>query len=271
MDLLAFLRYNKKESRVENMERLQKFLSRCGVASRRKAEEWIQEGKVTVNDVTVTQMGYQISEKDIVKVDNQIVQVLEKKYYAMNKPRYIISSVNDDKNRKTVVSILPEALQQEHLFPVGRLDYDTKGVLLLTNDGTFMNQLVGPRSTLEKEYIVRVQGIVTKLKIKKLENGLQIDNYRTRKCIAKIDSIDRKNQSTLVRIILQEGKYHQVKKMFAAIGHEVKRLTRIRFGNILIEGLKEGKIRPLSIHEIKQLYVLSQQDKEFETLKARKF
>lgn len=237
------------------MERLQKYLARCGVASRRKAEELIANGHVKVNEEIITKMGFIVSGNDIIKVDDIEVEVNEFKYLVLNKPRYIISSANDEVGRKTVISILPEEYNKYRLFPVGRLDYDTKGVILLTNDGEFMNTLVGPNADCEKEYLARVEGVFTKEKINIITKGIKIDNYITRKCFASIDSIDKKNNSSLVRIIIKEGHYHQVKKMFDAVGNKVKRLTRIRFGNITLEGLKEGEVRELSIHEVKTLYV----------------
>lgn len=254
---------------MEN-ERLQKYMARSGVASRRHSEQLIKDGKVKVNGIVITEMGYKISKGDIVSVDGVEINKEELKYYVMNKPRYLICSSNDEKNRETVISILPQSLQKYRLFPVGRLDYDTKGVLLLTNDGEFMNTLVGPKSLTEKEYLVRVEGIVKKEEIKKLCDGVVIDgNYKTRKCKAYIKSIDSKNNSSLVGIILQEGKKHQVKNMMDAIGHKVKRLTRIRFGCVNIDGLKEGDIRELSIHEVKTLIVDANIEKDYKIIKAR--
>lgn len=239
------------------MERLQKFIARSGITSRRKAEELIKEGRVTVNGQKITEMGYKVSGNDTVMVDGEIIEVKEFIYLVMNKPRGVVSTVSDEKDRNTVISILPKDLQNHRLFPVGRLDYDTKGVLLLTNDGEFMNTLIGPQSVLEKEYLARVTGEITKDDIKKLESGLKIDDYVTRRCKAFIQSIDHKNNSSLVSITIIEGKYHQVKKMFEAIGYPVKRLTRIRFGEITVEGVAEGEVRTLTPHEIKRLVVSS--------------
>jgi len=251
------------------MERLQKYLARCGVASRRRSEEIIKEGRVAVNGKTISEMGYIVKNKDVVTVDGKAVEVVEHIYLVMNKPRYLISSSNDEKGRKTVVSVLPSMYEPFRVYPVGRLDYDTKGVLLLTNDGDFMNALVGPKSLLEKEYLVRVDGIVSKEEIKKLENGVDIDGYITRKCRASLDSVDRKNNSCLIKIILQEGKNHQVKRMVKAIGYDVKRLTRIRFGNVTLENLQEGEVRELSSHEIKTLLVDAQTEKDYTYKKTR--
>ena len=251
-------------------ERLQKYMAKSGVASRRHSEELIRDGKVTVNGIVITEMGYKVSTSDIIKVDGIEITKEEKKYYVMNKPRYIICSVNDEKNRKTVISILPNSLNKYRLFPVGRLDYDTKGVLLLTNDGEFMNNLVGPKSFTEKEYLVRVDGIVSKEDIKKLIDGVVIEGgYKTRKCKAFIKSIDKANKSTLLDITIQEGKNHQIKNMVKAIGYPSKRLTRIRFGCLSIEGLKEREVRELTIHEVKSLLVDSITEKNYDYKKAR--
>lgn len=253
------------------MERLQKYLARCGVSSRRQAEELIKEKRVKVNDVIVTEMGIKVNNNDKVSVDNVVIEPNEFKYLVMNKPRYIISSSNDEKNRKTVISILPKEYESYRLFPVGRLDYDTKGVILLTNDGEFMNQLVGPQTFTEKEYMVRVEGIITKPILKKVENGVDIGGYITRKCQCTLDSIDKKNNSSLVKIVLQEGKYHQVKKMFEVVGFPVKRLSRVRFGIIDLNGLAEGQVRELTVHEVKQLLVDAKVEKDYSYKKVRKF
>lgn len=239
------------------MERLQKVIAQSGLASRREAEELILAGRVKVNGEIITTLGVKVSDPDIVEVDDVIIEREEKIYILMNKPRGIITSTRDEKNRKTVISILPEEYQKYRLFPVGRLDYDTKGALLLTNDGELMNGLIGPRSNVEKEYLARIEGIITRMTLKKLASGIVIDGKKTRPAKVKLESVDRKNKSSLVRIIITEGRYHQVKKMFAAVGHPVKRLSRVRFGNLTLEGLPEGGIRPLTIHEVKQLYVLT--------------
>lgn len=239
------------------MERLQKVIAQAGIASRRKAEELIQEGRVKVNGIVTKELGTKVTSSDLVEVDNVKIEKEEKKYLVMNKPRYIVTTANDDKDRPTVLSLLNKYYQQYRLFPVGRLDYDTKGLLLLTNDGDFMNTVVGPKSNIEKEYLVRTEGIMSNTTIKLLEAGVVIDGYKTRPAKAKIDSHDKKNQSSLVRITIKEGKYHQVKRMFESVGFPVKRLTRIRIGDLILEGLQEGAYRELTIHEIKSLYVLS--------------
>ena len=240
------------------MIRLQKYLAMCGVDSRRACEKIIQEGRVKVNGDVIIEMGHKVSSDDYITLDDkEIVAVLDKKYYVMNKPRYYLSTVKDPKGRKTIMDLLDDDIKKYRLFPVGRLDYDTKGVLLLTNDGDFMNMLVGPRSHTEKEYLVRVKGIVRKEDILKISRGtiinVQGEKIKTRPCKAYLDSIDRINNSSLIGIIIEEGKYHQVKEMVKSIGYDVIRLSRIRFGRITLDGLKEGEIRELSIHEVKSL------------------
>lgn len=240
------------------MERLQKYLASCGVASRRKAEELIASGHVSVNGEVVTQMGLKVSKGDIILVDGKTIEVKEHIYLVMNKPRGVISTSSDDLGRKTVISILPDVYKEYRVFPVGRLDYDTKGVILLTNDGDFMNMLVGPKSNIEKEYLARVDGIVAKEAIYKVQKGIRIENYVTRPAKMYIEEYDKKNASTLVRLIINEGKNHQVKKMLSALGYPVKRLTRVRFGSVVIDDLAEGSVRELTPHEIKTLYGMAE-------------
>lgn len=239
------------------MDRLQKIIARSGIASRRKAEELIASGLVSVNGKVVTEMGHKANYDDIILVNGKQVVVEEYIYLLMNKPRQTVCTTNDELNRRTVISILPQKYKKYRLFPVGRLDYDTKGVLLITNDGSFMNQLVGPRSNIEKEYLARLSGLITKEELKTLEKGVKIDDYITRKCRTYISSVDREHKSSLAGIILKEGRNHQVKKMFSSIGYDVKKLSRIRFGELTTDGIAEGMVRELTPHEIKRLYVLN--------------
>ena len=161
----------------------------------------------------------------------------------INKPRGVVCTSSDDRGRTTIIDILPEVLKKERLYSVGRLDYDTKGVLLLTNDGEFMNALVGPKSGIEKEYLALVKGIMTLTDIKKLTEGVIINGKKTLPAVVTIESLDREHGSSLVRIIITEGNYHQVKEMFKAIDHEVKKLTRVRFGHLTIQNLKKEKLK----------------------------
>ena len=248
-------------SSLRNGERLQKRLAAAGVASRRKAEELIKTGHVKVNGVTITEMGFIVHPKAEISVDGITINKEVKKYYCLNKPRGVISSVSDNLGRKTIIDIIPEKFKTERLFPVGRLDYDTKGIILVTNDGDFMNALVGPKSGIEKEYLVRINGIIKKEELLQFEKGLTVKGHKYLPALVQIESVDYKNQSSLVSIIITEGHYHQVKEMFASVNHPVKRMNRVRFGNITIDGLKEGEMRALTPHEVKVLIELSKRDK----------
>lgn len=243
------------------MERIQKRIAASGIASRRKAKELILEGRVKVNGEVVNSLGIKVRPSDEVSVDDVVIFKTTSIYLALNKPRSCISSVSDEFGRKTVIDLLPPEYKNERIYPVGRLDYDTKGIILLTNDGEFMNLMVGPKSGIQKEYLVRIKGIINKEDISRLENGILINGKLTLPAIANIESIDRNNGSSLVRIVLTQGLNHQVKEMFKAIGYEVKRLTRVRFGSIRIDDLSEGEIRRLNIHEVKTLIELSKHSK----------
>lgn len=244
------------------MERLQKKIADAGIASRRKAEVLIAEGHVEVNGQIVTEMGIQVSDNDIIKVDGKLISKVEEKVYlAMYKPSSVITSVKDDKKRTTVIDLLPDKFKNLRLFPVGRLDYDTKGIILLTNDGEFMNMMVGPQSGVEKEYAARVDGLVKIEELNIFYKGITIDGEKYLPAHFELVSTDREHNSSLVKLTITEGRNHQVKKMFEAIGHKVKKLTRIRFGNITTEGMSVGDVRYLTIHEVKQLFSLAKLEK----------
>lgn len=243
------------------MERIQKRIAASGVASRRKAEELILEGRVRVNGELVDSLGVKVGPKDEVTVDDIVITKSSFVYLALNKPRGFLSTVSDDLGRKTVMDLLPKEWHEFRLFPVGRLDYDTKGIILMTNDGDFMNMMVGPKSGIQKEYLVRVKGILNNGDLVKLENGVMVNGKITLPAIVSIESIDRTNATTLVRMVITQGMNHQVKEMFKAIGYEVKRLTRVRFGCVEIDDLSEGETRRLTIHEVKTLREASKQSK----------
>lgn len=237
------------------MERLQKVIANSGYASRRKAEELIAAGKVKVNGKVVKELGTKVGRNDEILVEGNQIAVERKVYIMLNKPAGYITTVSDDKGRRTVMDLVTDI--PERIYPVGRLDYDTNGVLLMTNDGDFTNKLIHPSSYCEKEYLARVEGIPARFLLDKLEEGIELDGFKTKPSYVKVESVDKKNNSSLVKIILTEGKYHQVKNMFKAIGHPVKKLTRVRFGCIAIEGLPKGAYRVLKPHEIKTLIELS--------------
>ncbi len=233
------------------MERLQKYLSSCGVASRRKSEELISQGKVKVNGKVVTELGIKVTDKDEVCVDNVKVAKQEKEYYLLYKPEKIICSVHDEKGRTTVVDLIDT---QEKIFPIGRLDYDTSGLLLLTNDGEITNKLTHPSKNIEKTYYVKVDGIVTYKDINELENGIVLDGIKTKKAKAKIRKIDKQNNKSYVELTITEGRNHQVKNMFASLNHKVLKLKRIKYAFFTLDNLSVGEYRKLTIKEVKQLY-----------------
>lgn len=233
------------------MERLQKYLSSCGIASRRKSEELILAGKVKVNGIIVRELGTKVSDKDEVEVENMEVYRKQKEYYLLYKPEKTICSVSDDKGRVTVVDLIET---NEKIFPVGRLDYDTTGLLLLTNDGELTNKLTHPKGCIEKTYIAKVSGLVTGKEIHELENGIELDGIKTKKARAKLKKMDKKNNKSYVELTITEGRNHQVKNMFASLGHKVLKLKRTNYAFFDLEGLKIGEYRSLTTKEVKQLY-----------------
>lgn len=233
------------------MERLQKFLSECGVASRRKSEDLILKGKVSVNGKVVCELGSKVCENDIVKVDGVEIKKQVKEYYILYKPEKVICSVHDEKGRKTVIDLIDT---KEKIFPVGRLDYDTTGVLLLTNDGEIANKLTHPKGNIEKTYYAKVDGVINVDDIRKLENGILLDGIMTKKAKAKLKKVDKKNNKSYVELTITEGRNHQVKNMFSAVGHKVLKLKRIRYAYFNLNGLSSGEYRKLTIKESKQLY-----------------
>ncbi|MBQ8993677.1 MAG: rRNA pseudouridine synthase, partial [Turicibacter sp.] len=180
-----------------------------------------------------------------------------------------ISTVSDEKNRRTVLDFFKDKVS-ERLYPVGRLDYDTSGVLLLTNDGDFANKMMHPSGEIDKVYLARVKGIVTQESLKPLTKGIVIDGYKTKPATANLVSVDKKNESSLVQLVIHEGRYHQVKKMFDAIGFPVKKLRRDQFGCIDVAGLAAGEYRPLTPHEIKTLISMANDKKEKPKLRFTK-
>ena len=236
------------------MERLQKVIAKAALASRRAAEQLIIDGRVKVDGVVVSTLGTSVSNDQIVMVDDVPIKYEDKVYYVMNKPSGYVSTTADEKNRKTVLDLMDS---NERIFPIGRLDYDTTGVLLLTNDGEFMNALIHPKFKVEKEYHVKVKGLLRKETSKQLCRGINLGDFTSG--FAKVFDVryDEKKEHSLVKIIITEGKYHQIKRMFEAVGHEVVKLKRHRFGCITVEDLKQGEYRRLKPYEIKQLWHLS--------------
>ncbi|ETI70382.1 23S rRNA pseudouridine(2605) synthase RluB [Neobacillus vireti] len=237
------------------MERLQKVIAQAGIASRRKAEELIKDGRVKVNGKVVTELGVKVTSSDKIEVNEIQIEKEEPVYFLLYKPRGVISSVSDDKGRKVVTDFFSN--YQERIFPVGRLDYDTSGLLLLTNDGEFANLLTHPSNEVEKLYVAKVKGIPLRENLRKLEKGIRLEDGKTAPAKVKMLSGDKKKQTAIVEISIHEGRNRQVRRMFEAIGHEVVKLKRERYGFLTLGGLKAGEARELTPHEVKQLRALA--------------
>lgn len=234
------------------MDRLQKVIAQCGVTSRRGAEELIKNGKVLVNG-DVAKIGDVVGYNDVIVVNGKIITREEKVYYLLNKPRGVICSAKDEKGRKTVVDLIDT---DKRIYPVGRLDYDTTGVLILTNDGELSNILMHPRNGIPRSYYARVEGKVIGDEIHKLERGVLIDGVVRKPLKVKFRKYDSSSNSSYLTIILGEGCNHEVKKMFQAIGHSVMKLKRERFAFLDVCSLKSGEYRKLSKKEVNKLYSL---------------
>ena len=234
------------------MERLQKVIANLGYCSRRHAEELINLGKVKVNGNVVLEMGVKVKSSDVIEVEGVILDNNRNyEYYLLYKPRGVITSSCDDKGRRTVVDMINT---NARIYPVGRLDYDTTGVLLLTNDGYLANKLMHPSSNIDKVYIAKVEGILTGYDIKRLRNGIVIDGYKTSKSHIKLKSVDKESNTCLVEITIHEGRNRQVRKMIEAVGKKVIKLRRERYAFFDLKGLKVGEYRRLSNKEVAILY-----------------
>lgn len=240
------------------MERLQKVIANSGYCSRRKAEELISSGKVRVNGLVVSELGVKVDGNDEIMIGGKIISREEKEYILLNKPRGVVSTSHDDKDRKTVIDLINS---DKRLYPVGRLDYDTTGALLLTNDGELTNLLIHPRNKVDKVYIAKVKGFFDKESALSMSRGVVIDGVKTSKCFVKLRRYDKKSDSSIVEVIIHEGRNHQVKKMFEAVGFDVLKLKREMFAFLNVNGLKSGEYRYLSVKEVKQLYSIVNKNK----------
>lgn len=241
---------------MKELERLQKYLARSGVASRRAAEELIRRGFVKVNGIVVTEMGTQIDpEQDLITVNGKIVKPEEKKVYLLfNKPLRVVTTLDDPQGRAKVTDFLPEI--KERVFPVGRLDYLTEGLLLLTNDGDLAYRLTHPRYQIPKTYLASVQGSVSYQLVRVLEKGVELEDGKTHP--AQVRIIKRTPQETLMEITIREGRNRQVRRMCEKIGHPVLSLKRISIGNLELGNLPTGEYRYLSVPEVGALKKLCQ-------------
>lgn len=227
--------------------RINKFLAENGIASRRHADEMVAAGRVKINGETAS-LGSDVGEEDEVAIDGQPLVRAEKKleYYLMNKPKGVLSTVSDDRGRKTVMSLLPA--DAGRVFPVGRLDYATEGLLLLTNDGELSYRLTSPKNEIPKTYLARIEGTMTEKDLNRIRSGIELDGVLTKKCRAHI--VETNKSYTKVHITITEGKNRQVRRMFEAIGRNVDFLKRIRIGNLTLSGLDRGAVRKLTDEEI---------------------
>lgn len=238
------------------MERLQKVIAASGISSRRKAEELILSGKVLANGKVVTELGTKVDDGCEIIVDGVKINREDKVYYLLNKPRGVVTTTSDDKGRATVTSLIND---NRRIYPVGRLDYDTTGALILTNDGEFANEIMHPKNEIDKVYIAKIDGFLTPSDIVKLKKGVIIDGVKTSESKVKVRKTDKENHTSIIEITIHEGKNHQVKKMFAAVGYEVLKLKREKIAFLDVKNLKSGEYRRLTPKEVKQLYVLTQQ------------
>lgn len=236
------------------MERLQKVIANSGITSRRKAEELIIKGKVRVNGIVIKELGTKVDGNDIIEVDGAIInRDVAKVYYILNKPRGVITSVSDEAGRPTVIDYINT---DKRIYPVGRLDYDTTGLLILTNDGELANILMHPKNKIPKTYIAKVEGILDKDSINLLKRGINIEGKKVQIENFKIKEKNIEKNTSLIEITIIEGRNHIVKKIFESLKHPVIRLTRIKIAFLDVKELKSGQYRELSIKEVKKLYSL---------------
>ena len=236
------------------MERLQKVIANLGYCSRRHAEELIINNKVKVNGNIVNELGSKVKKGDTIEVEGNILDNNKNyEYYLLNKPREVISAASDDKGRKTVVDFIKT---DARIYPIGRLDYDTTGIILLTNDGELANLLMHPSSNIDKVYVARINGIVHGSDIMKLRNGVVIDGKKTSKAKVKLKKVDKKMNKSIVELTIHEGRNHQVKKMFEVLGYDVVKLKREKYANLDLTKVKVGEYRKLSFKEVTTLYSL---------------
>lgn len=238
------------------LERLQKVLSQAGVASRRESEKIIQSGRVTVNGKVVTELGTKVMPgNDRIMVDGKRIQGEKLVYILLHKPKGVLTTLTDPQDRKTVASLVTDI--PERIYPVGRLDYNTEGLLLLTNDGTLTHSLIHPSKKIDKTYIAKVSGRPAQEKIDLLRVGIELEDGMTAPATIDIIEYDRERDLTSLRVTIHEGKNRQIRRMFEAIGSDVKQLKRIKFAFLTLEGVKRGSYRHLLPSEVEELHRLN--------------
>ena len=234
------------------MERLQKVIANSGYCSRRKAEELIVNGRVKVNGEVITELGVKVSSDDAISIDNKALKLEEDKvYFLLNKPRGVVSTSSDDKGRKTVVDLIDT---DKRIYPVGRLDYDTTGLLLLTNDGSLANLLMHPTNGIPKKYVAKLNKFFEISDLKRLEKGIMIDGVMCVPTRVKIKTNNREKDFSIVEVTIVEGRNHIIKRLFMELGYLVDKLSRIEYSFLNLDGLKSGEYRMLSIKEVRKLY-----------------
>lgn len=236
------------------MERLQKVIANSGYTSRRKAEDLILSGSVSVNGIVVKELGTKVGAEDVITIENQILKTDQKLvYYLLNKPSGYICSLKDEHNRKIVTDLIHTDLR---IYPVGRLDYDTTGLLLLTNDGEFANNLMHPSNQIEKVYRATIDKFLSTEDIYKLKRGITIDGVKVELTRLKVKKRNYNKKTEIVEIGIIEGRNHIVKNIFAKLGYNVIKLKRESFAFLTLDNMKVGEYRPLTLKEIKKLKAL---------------
>ncbi len=239
------------------MERLQKVIANYGYTSRRKAEDLIKRQKVMVNGQIITELGTKVSARDVISIDGVIINKdVKHEYYILNKPRNVISSTTDKAGRITVVDLIDT---DARIYPIGRLDYDTTGLILLTNDGDFANTLMHPSFEIEKTYIAKLDKVLGKEDILAIKKGIIVDGRKVEVRKFKVKRRDLEKNTEIVEITIIEGRNHIIKKLFRELGVDVVKLSRIAYGFLNVVDLKSGEYRNLTIKEIKKLYALAKE------------
>ncbi len=234
------------------MERLQKVIANSGYCSRRKAEELIKAGKVFVNGEKIIELGTKVSGTDAITINGEAINLEEDKvYYLLNKPRGVISSVSDDKDRKTVVDLIDT---KKRIYPVGRLDYDTTGLLILTNDGELANTLMHPSNNIEKKYVAKLNKFFEISDLKRLEKGIDVDGVKCVPTRVKIKTNNKIKDFSILELSIVEGRNHIIKKVFMELGYLVDKLSRVEYAFLNLNGLQSGEYRSLTTKEVKKLY-----------------
>jgi 23S rRNA pseudouridine2605 synthase len=246
------------------MERLQKIMAQAGVASRRKCEEFILAGRVKVNGIVVRELGFKADPlNDEIEVDGKIIARERPVYFLLNKPIGYITSVTDPQGRKTVLDLMNRV--QERIYPVGRLDYDTSGLLLLTNDGEFANHIMHPRHELDKVYEAVVKGRMEERALARLRQGVMLEDGMTAPAEAVRLRYQEKEGTSVIQLTIHEGRNRQVRRMCEAVGHPVVKLKRIRLAFLTLDGVPEGKYRPLTGEEVARLTLAVRRKREKRT------